>query len=233
MLTSTVSKPDLKGLEPLFHVSVTDVNLPAMATVFFLKPRSVFTKMSLHALPPDETLEQIFRGEIDALYRTALRILGTKEAAEDAVQDAYIRIAHPAVPHAMPEHPRGWMFRVLRNLCIDRLRSRKSRLRVVTSDGEIETLSQHLSVHRTPETELLSSDALERVARAMDAMPEDQSEVLSLYAVEGLSYREIATIIGVPVGTIRSRLNRARQSLRTLVEANDLPQLPSIREVRS
>ena len=189
--------------------------------------------MPSHALPPDETLEQIFRGEIDALYRTALRILGTKEAAEDAVQDAYIRIAHPAVPHAMPEHPRGWMFRVLRNLCIDRLRSRKSRLRVVTSDGEIETLSQHLSVHRTPETELLSSDALERVARAMDAMPEDQSEVLSLYAVEGLSYREIATIIGVPVGTIRSRLNRARQSLRTLVEANDLPQLPSIREVRS
>ena len=189
--------------------------------------------MPSHALPPDETLEQIFRGEIDALYRTALRILGTREEAEDAVQDAYLRIAHPATPHVMPQHPRGWMFRVLRNLCIDRLRSRKSRLRVVSSDGEVETHSQNLSDHRTPETELLSSDALDRVARAMDAMPAEQSEVLSLFAVEGLSYQETASVLGVPVGTVRSRLNRARQTLRTLVEAKDLPQLPSIRKVQS
>jgi len=189
--------------------------------------------MSAHSLPPDETLEQIFRGEIDALYRTALRVLGSREEAEDAVQDAYLRIAHPSTPHAMPQNPRAWMFRVLRNLCIDRLRSRKSRLRVVTEEGEIETLSQHVADHRTPETELLSSDALDRVARAMDAMPSDLSEVLSLCTVEGLSYQECATIIGVPVGTIRSRLNRARQSLRTLVEAKDLPQLTSIREVQS
>jgi len=189
--------------------------------------------MPSRALPPDETLEQIFRGEIDALYRTALRILGTREEAEDAVQDAYLRVAHPATPHAMPQHPRGWMFRVLRNLCIDRVRSRKSRLRVVTSDEGVETLAQNLSDPRTPETDLLSSDALDRVARAMNAMPPELSEVLSLYAVEGLSYQETATVIGVPVGTVRSRLSRARQSLRTLVEAKDLPQLPSIRKVQS
>ncbi len=189
--------------------------------------------MSPHALPSDETLEHLFRGEIDALYRTALRILGDREAAEDAVQDAYLRIAHPVTPHEMPQHPRGWMFRVLRNLCIDRLRSRKSRLRVISSDGEIETLSQNLSDHCTPETELLSSDALDRVARAMDAMPPELSEVLSLSAVEGLSYQETAAVIGVPIGTVRSRLNRARQSLRILVEAKDLPQLPSIRKIQS
>lgn len=189
----------------------------------------------MHCNPPApvETLETVFRGEIDALYRTALRILGTREEAEDAVQDAYIRIAHPANPQEMPHHPRGWIFRVLRNLCIDRLRARSSRLRVVSDSEDIETLAQHRSDHRTPESDLLNSDALDRVARAMDAMPQELSEALSLVVIEGLSYQEAATIIGIPVGTVRSRLSRARESLRTLVESADLPRLSSIPKVQS
>lgn len=180
-----------------------------------------------------ETLETVFRGEIDALYRSALRILGTREEAEDAVQDAYIRITHSSTPKEMPLHPRGWIFRVLRNLCIDKVRSRTSRLRVVTESEDVETLAQNRSDYRTPETDLLNSDALDRVARAMDAMPQDLSEVLSLVVIEGLSYREVATIVGIPVGTVRSRLNRARESLRTLVESSDLPRLSSIPKVQS
>ena len=182
--------------------------------------------------PTPETLEAVFRGEIDALYRTALRMLGSREEAEDAVQDAYIRIAHPATPQQMPEHPRGWIFRVLRNLCIDRLRSRTTRLRVVSSVEDIETLAQYRSDHRTPETDLLNADALDRVARAMDAMPPDLSDVLSFVVLEGLSYRDTAAILGVPVGTVRSRLNRARDALRTLVESSDLPRLSSIPKVQ-
>lgn len=180
-----------------------------------------------------ETLETVFRGEIDALYRTALRMLGTREEAEDAVQDAYIRIAHSSTLKEMPKHPRGWIFRVLRNLCIDKLRSRKSRLRVVSDSDDVETFAQHRSDNRTPESDLLNSDALDRVARAMDAMPLDLSEVLSLVVIEGLSYREAATILGIPLGTVRSRLNRARESLRTLVESSDLPRLSSIQKVQS
>jgi len=181
---------------------------------------------------PVETLETVFRGEIDALYRTALRMLGSREEAEDVVQDAYIRIAHPATPQPMPEHPRGWIFRVLRNLCIDRLRSRTTRLRVVSGVEDIETLAQHRSDHRTPESDLLNADALDRVARAMDAMPQDLSDALSLVVIEGLSYRETASILGIPVGTVRSRLSRARDSLRTLVESADLPRLSSIPKVQ-
>lgn len=182
---------------------------------------------------PVETLETVFRGEIDALYRTALRMLGSREEAEDAVQDAYIRIAHPVSPQQMPEHPRGWIFRVLRNLCIDRLRSRTTRLRVVTATEDIETLAQHSTTHRTPESDLLNADALDRVARAMDAMPQDLSDALSLVVIEGLSYRETASILGIPVGTVRSRLSRARESLRSLVESADLPHLSSVPKVQS
>jgi len=182
---------------------------------------------------PPETLETVFRGEIDALYRTALRILGSREEAEDAVQDAYLRVVHPVTPQEMPRHPRGWIFRVLRNLCIDKLRSRASRLRVVTDGEDIETLTQNRSDPRTPESDLLNSDALDRVARAMDAMPQDLSETLSLVVIEGLSYREAATVLSIPVGTVRSRLNRARESMRTLVESADLPRLSSIPKVQS
>ncbi len=179
-----------------------------------------------------ETLESVFRGEIDGLYRTALRILGTREEAEDAVQDAYIRVVHPRTPQEMPHHPRGWIFRVLRNLCIDRLRTRSSRLRVVSEGVDIETIAQHQSDPRTPESDLLNADALDRVARAMDAMPQELSEALSLVVIEGLSYRETAGILGIPVGTVRSRLSRARESLRTMVEAVDLPRLSSVPKVQ-
>jgi len=159
-------------------------------------------------------------------------MLGSREEAEDAVQDAWIRIAHPATPQPMPEHPRGWIFRVLRNLCIDRLRSRKARLRVVSGDADVETLAQNRSDHRTPESDLLNADALDRVARAMDAMPADLSEVIALVVIEGLSYRETASILGIPVGTVRSRLSRARESLRVLVESADLPRITPVSEVQ-
>ena len=188
--------------------------------------------MRRQAPPADDTLALVFRGEIDALYRTALRLLGSPEEAEDAVQDAYLRIAHPAQPQEMPRHPRGWIFRVLRNLCIDKLRARKSRLRLVSETDRIETLAQYSTDHRTPESDLLTSDTLDRVARAMDAMPPDLSETLALVVIEGLSYREAASVLGIPVGTVRSRLNRARQSLRTLIETADSSHLSTVPKVQ-
>jgi RNA polymerase sigma-70 factor (ECF subfamily) len=163
-----------------------------------------------------ETLDLIFRGEIDGLFRYALRLLGSREEAEDAVQDAYLRIA---VPREMPLHPRGFLFRVLRNICIDRLRSRTVRLRVVRPSEDIETLAQSCIDPRTPETDLIASDALKRVARAMDALPSDLADVLSLVVVESLSYRETAAVLGIPIGTVRSRLSRARDALRSTLNS--------------
>ncbi len=184
-------------------------------------------------MPLNESLEAVFRSELDGLYRMALRLLGSREEAEDAVQDAYIRVAGASSRQEMPKHPRGWIFRVLRNLCIDRLRTRTSRLRVVTAEKDIETLAQHHADPRTPESDLLNTDALDRVARALDAMPRELSEVLSLVVIENLSYREAAAVTGVPLGTVRSRLSRARDMLRSLVESPDLPRLSGISKVRS
>ena len=67
---------------------------------------------------------------------------------------------------------------------------------------------------RTPESNLIASDTLSHVVQAMNALPDDLAETMSLIVVEGLSYRETALVTGVPLGTVRSRLNRARQMLR-------------------
>lgn len=167
-----------------------------------------------------ETLQTLFRRETPALYRCALRVLGTREEAEDAVQDAYLRVAHPAVPHAMPDHPRGWLFRVVRNLCIDRVRTRSAHRRIVSDTADVDERLNGSTDGRTPESDLLTSDALDRVARAMADLPVELSEPLSLVVMEGLGYRDVSRILDIPVGTVRSRLNRARKQLRSMLDTD-------------
>ena len=168
----------------------------------------------------DDTLHRLFRNETPALYRYALRLLKSREEAEDAVQDAYLRIAYPATPYAMPQHPRGWIFRVLRNLCLDRLRSKSARLRVIHDDGDADMLAMDHSDGRTPERDLLATDMLNRAGAAIRAMPDELAEPLILAVIEGLSYRETANVLGISVERVRSRLHRARLDLRETLDGD-------------
>ena len=155
----------------------------------------------------------------DALYRFALGILRDRAEAEDALQDAFLRIASMTADEASPiENPRAWVFRVLRNLCIDRIRFRR-RMQETRRDPQFAALVHPVdSSVANPETRLVAGDALARVTSAMDRLPPDEAEVLSLVVSEGLSYAETAYVTGVPVGTVRSRLHRARRMLRAMLD---------------
>jgi RNA polymerase sigma-70 factor, ECF subfamily len=156
-------------------------------------------------------------GELVALLprlrRFALVLCRSPSLADDLVQGACERaLANPGnwTPGTRFD---AWMFRILRNHWIDHLRRLKA-------EGMKEDLTTHNQLMGDPgEERLLSKLALAEVQRAIDRLPQDQREVLVLVCVEDLAYREAAEVLGVPLGTVMSRLARARKRLVELTAA--------------
>lgn len=165
-----------------------------------------------------DELEDTFRLELDGLYRYAVRLLGDPGDAEDAVHDTFLRSMRWDGRPAEVVNLRAWLFRVLRNLCLDRLRARARRRTIIVDVDAAEVQARTAGGQCTPEAALIASDSLSRVAAAMAALPPEQAGTLSLIVVEGLTYAEVAWAMDVPVGTVRSRLNTARRTLRAALE---------------
>lgn len=151
---------------------------------------------------------------IPALRRYARSLLHDRSAADDLVQDCLehaVRGWHQRRPDG---DARSWMFSILHNLAINRLKQSARRGAHLALE---ETSEEALARAPTQEMGLCHSDLL----RALDALPEDQRSVLLLVSVEGLSYAETAKILNVPLGTVMSRLSRARRNLLRIMETGD------------
>jgi RNA polymerase sigma-70 factor, ECF subfamily len=146
------------------------------------------------------------------LRRFARGLAGSASEADDLVQAACERALARA--HQFQEGTRfdSWMFRIVQTIWIDQLRARD--VRKESGDVEDERLGSDAAV-RSVEARL----ALAEVRRAVDRLPADQRSVLMLVTVEGLSYKEAAEVAGVPVGTIMSRLARARIALQQQLDS--------------
>jgi RNA polymerase sigma factor (sigma-70 family) len=146
---------------------------------------------------------------IPALRRYAYALLRNHAAADDLVQDTLER----ALSHWTSRRPdgelRAWLFSILRNLHIDAYRQARRRGAEVEIDED-----DHRETATRQETALEARDVL----AALDQLPEEQKSLLLLIGVEDFSYEEAARIVGVPIGTVMSRLSRARQRLRSIVE---------------
>jgi len=145
-------------------------------------------------------LEQLITRYENTLLRAALAILGDPHEAEDAVQDAFVKYLEKA-PDKL-ENPGAWLMRVLVNGCKSRLRLAWRRV------GE---LPEHLPAPGPEERQELEE---------LYVLPPADRAVLHLFYYEGWSTEEIARITGQRPGTVRSRLTRARQKLRVLLEGN-------------
>ncbi|HUG15223.1 MAG TPA: sigma-70 family RNA polymerase sigma factor [Thermomicrobiales bacterium] len=178
-----------------------------------------------------ERLEQLALGHIDALYRTALRMTRNATDAEDLVQEAYLRAFRSLYQFTEGTNLRAWLFRILTNTYINDYRRRQRRPTSASLDGIEEFyLYDHLVDSRVqpraerPEDVVLQQLTVDDVTRAIEALPEEFRQVVLLADVEGFAYREIADIVDIPVGTVMSRLFRARRRLQrqlydTAVEA--------------
>jgi len=151
---------------------------------------------------------------LDASYNLAKWLTQNEHDAEDIVQDAYLR----AIRHFgsfQGGEGRAWLLAIVRNLCYDSMRRRSVRERTASFDEELHNTCSTTTVD--PETSLLQKERAGMLRQALTALPLELREVLVLRELEELSYREIANIAGVPMGTVMSRLSRARKRLQDVL----------------
>lgn len=158
------------------------------------------------------------RHEIKA-YQYAFRLTRNSEEASDVVADAFIRIYNAIGNFKGQSSFATWMYRILTNCFLD-LRKRvkpTSSLEVATQAGDGEVERQIEDPGLSPHEESEKTEREERVERAVNKLPEYQRSMIVMYHVDMLTYEEIAEALDLPIGTVKSRLNRARLSLRDLL----------------
>ena len=151
---------------------------------------------------------------LDALYRTALRMTGESSAAEDLVQETFLKAYRGYARFEPGSNFKAWLFTILTNAYINDYR-RRARTPVVTDFAEVEpegeTETPHFSVD---DVERLADRLGDAAKRALDRLPPEHRLVFLLSTFEDLSYKEISSALAVPIGTVMSRLFRARALLR-------------------
>lgn len=157
------------------------------------------------------------------VYNVAYRIMGNGDAAADATQDAFLK-AFKSIKQYHGGAFKSWLMRIVTNTCYDQLRYQKRRPAepLENEAGEIEYAAQVVDIAEQPEDVAIRHELNDMLQIAIDKLPPDQRLVLILSDMEGFSYQEIATITEVSLGTVKSRLNRARVKLRGLLQHQEL-----------
>ena len=155
-----------------------------------------------------------------ALYRLAVRLTGDASAAEDLVQETYLKALQAFVALREPDRVRPWLFQILSRLVVDRHRTsgREVSLEAPEDLDRFSLYDRIADEDPLPYSDRLHEDFLaqfhdEEVRRALLRIPEAYRLPLVLVYVEGLSYRELAEVLGCPIGTVMSRLHRGRKTL--------------------
>lgn len=162
---------------------------------------------------------QLFEQFRDCAYRTALRITGRHEDALDVVQDAFIKAFERLADFQRESGFKTWLLRIVSNRSLDLLRSRKVRRAAALDAGDDEQRIDLPSgrVEDAAGYGIEQSELAARIAAAVGTLPDDQRSVFSLYASGELTYGEIAATLGIPIGTVMSRLYHARRRLHGLL----------------
>ena len=150
------------------------------------------------------------------VWRLAYNVLRDREEARDVAQDAFIR-AYQGLPSFRGQSAfYTWLFRIAMNLAADRARQRAARARAFGTERVPEEDWERLMADRdsSPARSAAQAEDRERIAQALDSLSSDHRTIIMLSDVEGLSYREIAEVLDVPMGTVMSRLHNARKRLR-------------------
>jgi RNA polymerase sigma-70 factor (ECF subfamily) len=150
---------------------------------------------------------------LDAAYTLARYLTRDVHDAEDAVQDAFLR-AIRYFSGFRGGDGRSWLLAIVRNVCYGlRRRHRKDRL----STEFDEELHSEVVEAENPDAEMLRAATRESLEEAVHGLPDEFREVIVLRELQGLSYKEISEVVGIPVGTVMSRLSRARQRLQRVI----------------
>jgi RNA polymerase sigma-70 factor (ECF subfamily) len=158
--------------------------------------------------------------EIEVLLRVAQNLTRNRAEAEDLVQDTLLR-AYRAIGSFDGRYPRAWLLTILRNTNINRHRRRRPEL-LDDPDRTMATLADTSTSGETPEGLVVGATFDAVVEDALAQLPAEFRRTIELVDIEGLSYAEAAQVLGVPVGTVMSRIHRARHRIRDRLTAAGL-----------
>ncbi|MEM1248590.1 MAG: sigma-70 family RNA polymerase sigma factor [Acidobacteriota bacterium] len=158
---------------------------------------------------------------VDSLYNTAYRMARNPQDAEDLVQETYLKAYKYYDKFQEGTNFKAWLFKILKNTFINRYRKLQQQP-IQNAFSEIEDafesqVSEEVGRIPSPEEEVLADVLDEHVQRALDELPEDYRMVIMLADIEGFAYKEIASILEIPVGTVMSRLYRGRRLLESVM----------------
>lgn len=161
----------------------------------------------------ENDISKLLESELEALWRFALKLTSNNDDASDLVQRTCVRALEQQENYVPVGKFRSWLFRIQHRVWLNELRSKKIRnhysLDTVTSTVD----SAEGSVQGSPEDALETNYYLTQVITAVENLPEAQRLVMLLVSVEGLRYTEAAEVLDVPIGTVMSRLARARVAI--------------------
>jgi RNA polymerase sigma factor (sigma-70 family) len=167
------------------------------------------------------------------VYNLAYRIMGEGDSASDAAQEAFIS-AYKSLRHYRGGSFKAWLLRIVTNACYDELRRRKRRpatsleaLTVVDTGPDAESEASLISHDESPEDLTQRHELAREIQICLDGLPDDMKSVVVMSDVMGMDYNEIAASTGAALGTVKSRLSRARARMRDCLRANVLELLPN------
>jgi RNA polymerase sigma-70 factor, ECF subfamily len=191
----------------IHYKRLTGKNKSALRTV----PTSELTdrEKGLEVLNAEDRarFEQMVLPHLDAAFNLAVWILSSRTDAQDVTQDAMLR-AFRFFESFYGGDVRAWLLQIVRNTCYTWLEKNRRMKMTDQFDEEL-----HMQSSATPESIAIAADARERLTRALETLPPRFREVIVLRELEGCSYKEIAAITSIPIGTVMSSLSRARRQL--------------------
>ncbi|MEM7201545.1 MAG: sigma-70 family RNA polymerase sigma factor [Planctomycetota bacterium] len=162
--------------------------------------------------PAAATFPELSDHDLHPIAETARRLLGCDHLAQDAVQEALLTMSQQP---SLPERPLAWLTTAVMHRCLHlrrTLRRRRYHEHVAS-----ERCDQHADCDN-PLHVAMAHELGDLLSAARDTLPPEQRQALDLYECDGKDYREIASLLGIPIGTVRSRLSRARQALDAAVQ---------------
>lgn len=202
-----------------------------IASILPFRPRRAVSQGAARARESDHARQfrDLILPHLDSAYSFARYLARDATAAEDIVQDAFLR-AHRALPGYRGGSPKAWLFAIVRNSFLDWAAARRAAGTVGLDDGALTEIAD--PDQQSPEEAMLRQGDIDTVRAVIENLPEPFRETLVLRELEELSYKEIAVLTAAPIGTVMSRLARARQMLCAMLLPDGQASVPDLKETQ-